>query len=555
MTARDINTLRRDLDDHELALSLRSGPVRTRHQVASMADDPPSSQHQPLSTNSAAGESSNILEAIVSQPQPQLAAATAAVLPLETSQEEVPAPKAPGLMPYSKEDFLVDATFLSAVEEAYARLQLAQQAGSRAPTTRPSAPLAIDPPAQDNLSSATIAANIASLGPSGLVDYSSASMQQQPQQQPSLPTFGIGQGVRTHPTAHTFNPLYQPDLLPPTRPADRPVRQRRNSLDYTAQADFQRSSRFSSQVHDWINQLGRKQQIQHLSVDGLKDGDAKRYTDLKLAVRTKEPYMPFSLEECSPAEQLAVWEARANFLGQHLQGTPLHKFSAVIQSADSDAIRYQIRSGRSSFSPDLVYHAALAAVEEAIYDGRQPQEFHIQQLEKLTRKHDVENYNKLFKDHLIYVPPHMMTPRQQWTQWLDGLKAPDVKAAVELHFIGATSAGDYPLQAAMLYAAKLDEQHRAATYGANPYGALRTGGPTANTPYAYNGGRGGGHPGPNVSWGARQDGNSSGGPNGAGGRGGNWWQQQGPGRGAGRGNPPPPPSGAGPGRDQVNRNA
>lgn len=339
---------------------------------------------------------------------------------------------------------------------------------------------------------------------------------------------------------------------------DRVSRPRRGSFtEYTSQPAYQRTS----PVQEWINQLGRKQQIQGFSIDGLKAGDAKRYTDLKLAARTKEPPMFFDLHDCSPAEQLAVWDARANFIGQHLQGTPLHKFSAITDSDESAAVRAEIRSGRSSLSPDLVYQAALASVEDAIFDGKQPQEYHIQQLEELTRRSDVATYNKEFKDRLTYVPTHMMTARQRWTQWLGGLKAPDVRAAVELQYIGETSAGNYPLQAAMLYASKMDEQHRANTYNTNPYGALRTGGPTANTPYAYNGGRGyggrgGGFSGPGNTWGDRQEGNhggANGGANGAG-RGAPWWHQQGQGRGPGRGNPPPP-NGAGPGRGSVNPNA
>jgi hypothetical protein len=57
------------------------------------------------------------------------------------------------------------------------------------------------------------------------------------------------------------------------------------------------------------------------------------------------------------------------------------------------------------------------------------------QVEKLTRKTTVEHYNKLYKDGLTYVPRKMMSERLQWTQWLDGMKAPTVRQAVELQFI------------------------------------------------------------------------------------------------------------------------
>jgi hypothetical protein len=198
-------------------------------------------------------------------------------------------------------------------------------------------------------------------------------------------------------------------------------------------------------VADWINQLGRKQQIPGFSIDGLKEGDAKRFTDLLFAVRTKEPPMTFNLADCSPAEQLAVWEARINYIGQHLQGAPSHQFAHITQSEESAAIRAKIRSGSAQFSPNLIYETALRAVEDSVYDGKLPTVYHIQQLEKLTRKTTVEHYNKPYKDGLTYVTPKMMSERLQYSQWLDGMKAPTVKQAVELQFIGETSFGNYDL--------------------------------------------------------------------------------------------------------------
>jgi hypothetical protein len=196
--------------------------------------------------------------------------------------------------------------------------------------------------------------------------------------------------------------------------------------------------------------------------------------------------MTFNLAECSPAEQLAVWEARTNYIGQHLQGAPLHQFARITQSAESAAIRAEIQSGSAEYSPNLIYETALRAVEDSVYDGKLPNVYHIQQLEKLTRKTTVEHYNRLYRDGLTYITSDMMSERLQWTQWLDGMKAPTVKEAVELQFIGATSVGNYPLKDAMIFAAKFDEVHRSNTYASNPFGALRVGGPSANTPYAPN---------------------------------------------------------------------
>jgi hypothetical protein len=153
--------------------------------------------------------------------------------------------------------------------------------------------------------------------------------------------------------------------------------------------------------------------------------------------------MTFHLADCSPAEQLAVWEARTNYIGQHLQGAPLHQFARITQSEESVAIRAEIQSGSAQFLPNLIYETALRAVEDSVYDGKLPTVYHIQQLEKLTRKTTVEHYNKLYKDGLTYVTTQMMSERLQWTQWLDGMKAPTVKQAVELQFTGETSVGNY----------------------------------------------------------------------------------------------------------------
>jgi hypothetical protein len=189
-------------------------------------------------------------------------------------------------------------------------------------------------------------------------------------------------------------------------------------------------------VADWITQLGRKQQIPGSSIDGLKEGDAKPFTDLLLAVQTKEPPMTFHLADCSHAEQLAVWEARTNYIGQHLQGAPLHQFAHISTQSEEVAIRAEIRSGSAQFSPNLIYETALRAVGDLVYDGKLPTVYHIQQLEKLTTKTTVEHYNKLYKDGLTYVTPKMMSERLQRTQWLAGMKAPTVRQAVEMQFIG-----------------------------------------------------------------------------------------------------------------------
>ena len=209
-------------------------------------------------------------------------------------------------------------------------------------------------------------------------------------------------------------------------------------------------------------------------------------------------------------------------------------------------------------------------------DNRTPALYHIEKLKEVRQKFNssVVVYNRAFLKQMNYIPQGELTQREQWDTWIGGLKQA-VKDEVVLRYHKRVSKGTFPLLEAMDHAKTFDEIHSRQTYGTNPYGALRPGGPTERTPFGahggrgfggrgYPGGRGGGYQGePGRGYGAgpswdngQQQGPFLGNMN----QGNHWWQ--GRGTGAGRGPPGPPPPGggrghnpAGAGRGQLNPNA
>lgn len=346
-----------------------------------------------------------------------------------------------------------------------------------------------------------------------------------------------------------------------------------------------------SKVEDWVAQLGRSRPT--TIIDGSKPTDAQRFADLQISINNAEPLMTFAFEDCSPPEQLMVWEARLRFIGRHLQGRALHRFSAALDGEEAHRIRDSIRRGYNDYAPDRVYQLTLRAVEKVVCDDTNPMQYHLDKLEKIRQVRDVASYNTAFETQLEYVTG--IEPMLVWKMYLSGLKD-DLRGDVAKFFVLQTRNCQYPLKDAMAYAKASDEQHQSRTYANNPFGAIRPGGLTERTPYAPNGGRGymgfgrgggymggrgnigggywdagqhqggnfGGPPGGNGggNFGGPPGGNGGGnfgGPQGSNGGGGQidgWWRNpgrghMGPGRGAPPGSGPGHPP-VGPGRGSIN---
>lgn len=313
--------------------------------------------------------------------------------------------------------------------------------------------------------------------------------------------------------------------------------------------------RHSADVERFITALG-KCPLAKTTLDGISSDEGEKFVDLQAEVKWAEPPMLFNFETCTVQEKLAIEDARCRFFGKHLKRRALAVFNKAY------ALQFENRAlfthGVNDFIPGVLYSAVTTAVHDAIYQGNNQQQYFLDRLESLRQSGPVEHYNKVFLATLEYLPAGTLNARASWRQWVTGLKK-ELATVVEEKFIMQTATGLFPLEEAMTYAFHMDTKFHSVVYGGNRFAPLRQGGPTAQTPFAPNGGRGGGgfqggrggppggRGGPPVG-----AGNPPGGA-GAPGSAGHWWRQGQPGA-----SPPGAPSGgagAGQGRGQINASA